>query len=173
MDRVDELLTGNVQAFTAFARKRLREPSLAEDVVQESLLKALRAHRKPAPDQNVVAWFYRILRRSIIDLYRTESARTRSLEKLAASLPEAPALTDERLICQCIKRLLPGLSAADQALLKQIDLQGTAPRQAAKELGLTLTALNVRLHRARLRLRKQLERNCRLCSRHGCLDCTC
>ena len=42
------VLIENLQLFVAFARKRVGDAHLAEDVVQESLLKALQAERKPA-----------------------------------------------------------------------------------------------------------------------------
>ena len=43
MATIETQLLENVREFTAFARKRLRDPELAADVVQESLLKALRS----------------------------------------------------------------------------------------------------------------------------------
>jgi DNA-directed RNA polymerase specialized sigma24 family protein len=58
-------------------------------------------------------------------------------------------------------------------LLRQIDLEGEALQDAASDLGITANNLTVRLHRARQRLRIELERTCRICSRHGCLDCSC
>ena len=39
-------------------------------LVQESLIKALTADRHPETDKETTAWFYRILRRTIIDVYR-------------------------------------------------------------------------------------------------------
>ena len=87
---IEEPLLKNLQAFVAFTRKRVGDPHLAEDVVQECLLKALRSDRKPASDEDVIAWFYRILRRSIIDLYRRRDVRDRALERLQAELPEQP-----------------------------------------------------------------------------------
>ena len=50
-------------------------------------------------------------------------------------------------------------------------------RQAVQELFkvkvVRVNTLNVRLLRARRRLREQLERVCRTCATHGCLDCDC
>jgi RNA polymerase sigma-70 factor (ECF subfamily) len=58
-------------------------------------------------------------------------------------------------------------------LLQRVDLDGASPKDAASALGLTLNNLNVRLHRARQRLREKLEATCQVCSKHGCLDCSC
>lgn len=171
--RIEEPLLKNLQTFVAFTRKRVGDPHLAEDVVQESLLKALRSDRKPAPDDDVVAWFYRILRRSIIDLYRRRDVRERALEKLRTEPPERPDAAAERVLCQCVKRLLPGLPEQYREVLKRVDLDGATPKEAAAALRLTTNNLTVRLHRARQRLRARLQQSCKVCSKHGCLDCTC
>ena len=170
---IEEPLLKNLKTFVAFTRKRVGDPHLAEDVVQESLLKALRSDRKPADDEDVIAWFYRILRRSIIDLYRRRDVRDRALERLQAELPEQPDAAAERILCQCVKRLMPGLPEQYRDVLQRIDLDGATPTDAASALGLTANNLTVRLHRARHRLRAELTQNCKVCSKHGCLDCTC
>jgi RNA polymerase sigma factor (sigma-70 family) len=172
MDPTEPLLK-NLKTFVAFARKRVGDPHLAEDVVQESLLKALKADRKPARNDDAIAWFYRILRRGIIDVYRRSDARERALESFKAELPERPDGATERVICQCIKRLLPGLPEQYSDLLRRIDLEGESLQDTASALGITANNLTVRLHRARQRLRIELERTCRVCSKHGCLDCSC
>jgi RNA polymerase sigma-70 factor (ECF subfamily) len=120
-----------------------------------------------------VAWFYRILRRSIIDLSRRNDARSRALERFEAELSETPTATEEKLLCQCFRRLLPALPEQYRELLQQIDLDGREPAEVASALGLTRNNLTVRLHRARKHLRELISKNCRACSKHGCLDCTC
>ena len=66
MASVEGAIIKNLQTFVAFARNRLGDHHLAEDVVQESLIKALTADRHPETDEETTAWFYRILRRSIM-----------------------------------------------------------------------------------------------------------
>jgi RNA polymerase sigma-70 factor (ECF subfamily) len=173
MSTLESSLLANLEAFVAFARNRLSEPHLAEDVVQESLVKALAAQRQPKHEEETTAWFYRILRRSIIDVYRRQGARTRALKRFKEELPETPSEQDERVLCQCFKRLLPMVPEPYRELLQQIDLEGKESGEVASQLGLTKNNLTVRLHRARKHLREALTQNCRACSTHGCLDCTC
>lgn len=163
----------NRAAFVSFACKRLGDKALAEDVVQDSLLKALKASRPPDHEAEFVTWFYRILRRSIIDVYRRHDARAKALERFRNDFDEIPAPEDQRVICQCFRRLLPEMPESYRDVLRRIDLDGQPPLEAAAALGLTLNNLNVRLHRARGKLRQLLQRTCRTCSSHGCLDCTC
>jgi RNA polymerase sigma factor (sigma-70 family) len=173
MQSAAEPLLENLQAFVGFARKRVGDPHLAEDVVQESLLKALKADRKPTNEEDIIAWFYRILRRSIIDHYRRLGARARALEKIHDQLPEQPDAKAERALCRCFEKLLPNLPEQYRDLVQKIDLDGVSPKDAATQLGITANNLTVRLHRARQKLRAEIERTCRVCSKHGCLDCSC
>src|SRR5688572_19965569 len=173
MAKAEDALMENLNAFVAFARKRVGDPELAADLVQDSMLKALKSTHTPRDGEGAVTWFYRILRHSIIDLYRRRDVRNRTLEKLQAELPEQPDAAAERVLCQCVKRLLPNLTEQYRELLQRVDLDGASPKEAASALGLTLNNLNVRLHRARQQLRGKLEATCHVCSKHGCLDCSC
>ena len=173
MKPVEDALLANLQAFTAFVRSRVGDPHLAQDLVQDSLVKALAAAKQPSTEEDTITWFYRILRHSIIDLYRRDAVRKRALETFEREFPDAPGVDEEKTLCQCFKRLLPAVPDAYRELLQRIDLDGGDIGQVASELGVTRNNLTVRLHRARKHLREVLARNCRTCAKHGCLDCTC
>jgi RNA polymerase sigma factor (sigma-70 family) len=173
MPPIEDAILKNLRVFVAFARDRLGDHHLAEDVVQESLIKALTADRHPKTDEETTTWFYRILRRSIIDVYRKQGARSRALERFEKELPETPGEEEERELCQCFRRLLPLVPERYRTLLEEVDLKGQEPGEFAAQLGITKNNLTVRLHRARKHLREALSQNCRACSSHGCLDCTC
>ena len=173
MGRVEDAIVKNLQTFVAFARSRLGDHHLAEDVVQESLVKALAADRHPESDEETITWFYRILRRSIIDVYRKQGARERALERFEKEFPKAPGAEEERELCQCFRRLLPLVPEPYRRLIEEVDLEGKDTGEVAANLGVTRNNLTVRLHRARKHLRDAVSQNCRACSAHGCLDCTC
>jgi RNA polymerase sigma-70 factor (ECF subfamily) len=137
-------LLQHLDAFIGFARSRTGDPELAADLVQECLMKALKA-----------------------------TTRDQALEKLVHELPEALKPEDEKTICQCVMKLLPALPEADAELLRRIDLGGESATEIAKATNQRVNTLNVRLLRARKRLREQVERVCRTCATHGCLDCDC
>ena len=173
MSAIENAIVRNWQTFVGFARSRLGDHHLAEDVVQESLVKALTADRHPETDEETTVWFYRILRRSIIDVYRKHGARSRALERFEKEFPERPDKEDERELCKCFRRLMTLVPEQYRELLDEVDLKGRDPDEVAAKLGLTRNNLTVKLHRARKHLRNALTANCRACSAHGCLDCTC
>ncbi|MEO7425950.1 MAG: sigma-70 family RNA polymerase sigma factor [Fibrobacteria bacterium] len=174
------LLVGNQAAFKGFLRRRLPSDAAAEDLLQQSILKAIRSPESLAGKENITAWFYRILRNSLIDFYRSRAAEGRKndafLDSLITAGETSQSAPDEELlgeVCACLKRLLPTLKSEYGGLINRIDLNGELPATVAESLGITYNNLLVRLHRARQALRKSLEQSCGACAKHGCLDCTC
>ena len=173
MDNLETILLANLEQFTAFVRRRIADPELAADVVQDSLLKALKSADQIHENESAVAWFYKILRNAIIDVYRHRDVSDRAIEQLTADLETDLQTDGKREICRCLNRLLPTLKPEYGELIQKLDLNEEAPETVAKGLRITTNNLNVRLHRARLQLRDRLEQTCQMCSKHGCLDCTC
>lgn len=173
MGDLETKVLASIDTFVGFARKRLNDPALAADAVQESLLKALRSEARPRDEEKIVSWFYRILRRTIIDFYRERDVRQGVHEKFEIELAAEPSAETERELCQCFRSLIPTLPPQYQVILERIDLNGEAPKEVAADLKIAWNNLNVRLHRARAALRARVEETCQACSKHGCLDCTC
>ena len=173
MSTLEEQLLDNLNEFVRFARRRLADPELAADAVQESLLKALKSADQIRDEENAKAWFYKILRRTIIDLYRRRDARHRALAEFELEVSSPPDLDEERMICACMERLLPAMTPQYADLIRRLDLNEEAPDTVAASLGISKNNLNVRVHRARQQLKQRLEDNCRVCAKHGCLDCQC
>jgi RNA polymerase sigma-70 factor (ECF subfamily) len=165
--------------FRAFLRRRVADDALTEDLLQQSFMRAVQQEHQVEHPEQVVAWFYRILRNAIVDYYRARAADDRKtesfLQELAATgTDKTPALDELRpTVCACLERLLPALKPAYADLLSRIDLRGESPVSVAKHLGVTPNNLTIRLHRARQALRKSLEEFCGICTKHGCLNCTC
>lgn len=159
----------------AFIRAKVGDPDLAEDILQDSLLKALQSDATLREGDKIVPWFYRIVRNAIIDAYRRSDARTRRADRYALHLESEESLSgdDEEALCECFRVLIPALKDEYREVIEEIDLAGADPDEMARRIGVTRNNLKVRLHRARQRLRAHLEETCRTCARHGCLDCTC
>jgi RNA polymerase sigma-70 factor, ECF subfamily len=157
----------------AYVQSKLHDPDLAEDVLQESLLKALRAAPDLRDEEKLLPWFYSILNNAITDIYRRQQVEQRSLQQVAqAQLLEAEPET-EQVLCDCFRDLIPTLKPEYAELIEQLELSNKDPAQVAAQLGITPNNLKVRRHRARQALRQRLEESCRVCAKHGCLDCTC
>jgi RNA polymerase sigma factor (sigma-70 family) len=166
-------------AFRSFLRRRISDEALVEDLLQQSFVRAVEHQHSLRNDDSVVAWFYRVLRNTVIDYYRSHGAESRRDEAFLQELThlgedkEPPLDEMKAAVCQCLHDVMPELRSNYSELLRRIDLEGEAPAKVAHDLNITLNNLTVRLHRARQALREGLEQSCGVCSQHGCLNCSC
>ena len=169
---LEQLLQHN-NRLLAYVRSKVNDPNLAEDLLQESLLKAMRSAPDLRDEEKLLPWFYSILNNAITDLYRRQRVETRSLQQVAREQVMEEELEAEKVLCECFRDLIPNLKPEYAELIEQLDLSEGDPAQVATQLGITSNNLKVRRHRARQALRQRLEESCRVCAKHGCLDCTC
>lgn len=161
-------------ALLGFIRSKIDDDELAEDILQESLLRALQAAPELQDEEKLVPWFYRILRNAITDTYRRHAAAAHRLERLALEQPQAELPPeDEAALCACFREVLPTMKPEYAELIEAMDLSNEQPEHVAERLDITRNNLKVRHHRARQQLRQRLEETCRTCATHGCIDCTC
>jgi RNA polymerase sigma-70 factor (ECF subfamily) len=175
-DAVISTLLANHRRFLSFLEARVGSRHDAEEILQSAFVRSLQKANEIRDSENAVAWFYRLLRNAVVDYYRSNSANLRSLETFARHLSESDEYVDpavERVICECVGELVAVLKPEDADLITRVDLQGADVTSVADSLGITPGNARVRLHRARAALRHEVERTCRTCATHGCLDCTC
>ena len=160
-----------------FLIRRLGSAEEAEEVRQHFMVRALDKAHQLRDVRTVRGWLGRILASTIVDHQRRAIGRRR---REVVSDPEAleaiavePDDDADRAVCQCLYKLLPTLRPAYNEIIWRVDLLGEPRERVAVTLGLSLNALNVRLHRGRQALKRRLEAMCSLCSEHGFLDCRC
>ena len=166
------LLAGR-ERFLAYLRRRLPDPELAEDVLQDSLLWALRSADRLRDEERLLHWFFRILHNAVVDAYRARAARPGDTDIALFEDIEAEPPEELPALCACLGELLPALKPEYAALIRSLELEQAEPALEAARLGITANNLKVRRHRARQALRRRLEETCRVCAEHHCLDCTC
>lgn len=155
----------------AYVASRVGDLTLAEDVVQDSLLKALRAAPALREEEKLVPWFRRIVENAITDVYRKRERRAVALERYR--LERAPRPAEDEALCLCFRALLPTLKDEYRVLIEALELEERDPDAVARQLGITRNNLNVRRHRARRQLRERLIAVCTACPEHGFHACDC
>lgn len=165
--------------FQRFLIARTGSESEAEDLLQQSLLKAFQHDAQLRRGEKAVTWFYRILRNAISDHYRRKSSEQRRTDRLWTEMQAAgenfaaPPKDWNRVVCACFSGLLPGLNPRYAKLIQRIDLNGESKTVVGRELKIKVGTLEVALHRARRSLRQRLELFCGACSHEKCLECFC
>ena len=138
----------------------------AEDVVQESFLRAYRQLGRFESRANFGTWLYRIAANCSVDLMRAKQARhditrSESLEE-AAELPAAETPTPERLaesgeIQRRVAEALVGLSPLERAAFTLRHYEGRSIDEISRTLGLGTSAAKHSVFRAVKKLRVALE----------------
>jgi RNA polymerase sigma-70 factor, ECF subfamily len=166
-----DALQYNRQLYSA-AMRMTRNPSDAEDLVQETYLKAYRAYHTFTEGTNLKAWLYRILTNTYINKYRKDSRRPNevdlgTVEDLylyrrigSEASAEASRTTEERvldgLVESDIKEAVEDLPETFRMPVLLADLEGFSYKEIAEILDIPIGTVMSRLHRGRKAMQKRL-----------------
>ena len=171
---LSESLATHRDAIYRYILRLVRNSATAEDLTQETLL---RAHRKRASlddPARLVPWLYRIATNISHDRFREASYRHRpesldaeidgTSENLATTTadpaPRLDKVMDQKEMGACVQDYMAGLSDSYRAVILLHDAEGLTNSEIAQMLGVSLATVKIRLHRARARLRDALDRAC-------------
>ncbi len=154
------------------AMRMTRNPSDAEDLVQETFLKAYRGFGGYEQGTNLKAWLYRILTNTYINIYRAKKRRPdetdlaevedlylyRRLGGLEAATAGRSAEDEllELFTESEIKDALESLPETFRMAVLLADVEGFAYKEIAEILDIPIGTVMSRLHRGRKGLQKQL-----------------
>jgi RNA polymerase sigma-70 factor (ECF subfamily) len=149
-----------------------RNPQDAEDLVQETYLRALRALNQFQDGTNLRAWLFKILTNTFINQYRqrARAPRNESIDEVedfylyqhlidnglqpGTSEPEHEVL--ERLVDEDIIKALEELPVPFRQVVLLADVEGFAYKEIADILDIKIGTVMSRLHRGRRRLQQAL-----------------
>ena len=154
------------------AMRMARNPSDAEDLVQETFLKAYRAYASFEAGTNLKAWLYRILTNTYINKYRKDKRRPTESdladvedlylykrigsEETAESARSAEDRVLDGLVESDIKQAVEALPEIFRVPVLLADLEGFAYKEIAEILDIPIGTVMSRLHRGRKAMQKQL-----------------
>ncbi|MGD7002970.1 sigma-70 family RNA polymerase sigma factor [Corynebacterium halotolerans] len=163
MPLIDQLYGG--------ALRMTRNPADAEDLVQETYVKAYQAFGSFKPGTNLKAWLYRIMTNTYINSYRKKQRRptqtsaddvtdrqlytTSSHDSTGLQSAEVQAL--ERMPNRKIADAMNELSEDYRMVVYYADVEGLAYKEIAEIMGTPLGTVMSRLHRGRKQLRSMLK----------------
>ena len=168
---ITRLLLQNYEKFLAYLIRRVGNREDAEDILQQTVLKALRQPPGRLEEKSVLSWFYTIFRNALTDNFRQKVKQGKHSEGSIESAKDPEQLRVE--VCECLHSLLPAMNKDYRELIRRIDLEDEDPATVAKQIHISRNALDVKLHRARRAMKKALEQMCGACTQHACLDCSC
>jgi RNA polymerase sigma-70 factor (ECF subfamily) len=155
---ISQLYSLYAKALRRYVEQFSPDPASAEDIVQETFIRAWRhLPRLSADDRPVRPWLYRVARNLLTDANRAAQARP-------VTVPEGPAGEigtdsglDEVLDRQLVSAALQHLSPAHQSVLVETFYRGGTMATVARELDIPHGTARSRLHYALDALRRHLE----------------
>ena len=153
------------------ARRILRNEEDAKDAVQEGLIAALGSLDRFEGGSQLSTWLHRIVVNAALMKIRAKRSRPEeSIEDLlpgfeadghisvpASEWAPADALVMRDEVCQLVRASIDRLPDSYRTVLLLRDIEELSTEETAKALGITATAVKVRLHRARQALRTLLD----------------
>jgi len=149
-------LTRVVPHLRAFARGLCGRPDLADDLVQETLLKAWAAQERFEPGTSMRAWTFVILRNAYLTDMRRNRFRGEYDEGVAERILTAPAGQEEPIHLSDLHRALLTLPAERHEALLLVGAGGFSYEEAAAICGCAVGTIKSRVGRARAALSEML-----------------
>ncbi len=141
----------------AFARGLCGRPDMADDLVQEALMKAWAAQERFEPGTSMRAWTFVILRNAYLTDMRRNRFRGEYDEGVAERILTAPASQEEPLHLSDMHRALLTLPAERREALLLVGAGGFSYEEAAEICGCAIGTIKSRVGRARSALAEMLE----------------
>lgn len=151
-----------------FAIRLTSDPTDAEDLVQDTMVKAFRFFSSYEKGTNAKAWLYRILKNSYINQYRRKSKRPSEVdfdevssfyETIRADQTDTSDLQDRLyrdMLDDTVTRALDQLPEDFRSVVMLCDVEGFTYEEIANMLDVPIGTIRSRLHRGRNLLRSSL-----------------
>jgi RNA polymerase sigma-70 factor (ECF subfamily) len=155
--RFSAIFREHSRALLAYALRRVEQPQDAADVVAETMLVAWRRLGDVPGGEETRPWLFGVARRVLLNHHRSQRRATRLGERLKATLVEIHL--DHQDDGAEVREALARLSEEDREILRLTAWEELDPTEIAVALGVPAGTVRSRLHRARARLRHELERD--------------
>jgi RNA polymerase sigma factor (sigma-70 family) len=169
-ERISEAIDRDKTRLRNFIRRRVADPSDAEDILQEVFYELVEAYRLMKPIEQVGAWLFRVARNRITDLFRkrkpeastndpviVEEGESLTVEDLLPSRDAGPEAAYARtVLLEELEDALEELPEEQRGVFLAHEIEGRSFKDLAAETGLSVNTLLSRKHYAVIHLRERL-----------------
>jgi RNA polymerase sigma factor (sigma-70 family) len=169
-ERISEAIDRDKTRLRNFIRRRVADPSDAEDILQEVFYELVETYRLMKPIEQVGAWLFRVARNRITDLFRkkkpeastndpvvAEEGELLTVEDLLPSRDAGPEAAYARTVLLAeLEDALEELPEEQRDVFLAHEIEGRSFKDLAIETGLSVNTLLSRKHYAVIHLRERL-----------------
>ena len=151
-----EALLAAVPSLRAFAISLSGQVDKADDLVQDTLLRALANLHRFERGTNLNAWLFTILRNLFHSEYRKRRREIEDADGSYAARLSAPPEQGARLDFEDFRKALPQIPVDQREALLLVGAEGLSYEEAAEVCGVAVGTIKSRVNRARIRLAQVL-----------------
>ena len=170
--RISEVVKREQSRLRNFIRRRVPDPSDAEDILQDVFYELVEANRLLMPIEHVTGWLFRVARNRITDLFRKkrpesfsdsavadENGEVLEIEDLLPSPEAGPEAlySAQRLLLDELELAIDELPEEQRTVFVAHELEGHSFKEMAAETGVSVNTLLSRKRYAVLHLRERLQ----------------
>lgn len=155
-DQSDSAIVDLIPALRAFARTFYRDPTDADDLVQETLTKGIANIDKFEPGSRLKSWLFTIMRNSFNTRIRSYMREAPGLLDCASARPVEEATQDWTVRGREVDAAIKRLPQHQREVLMLIGVVGVSYEEAADICGCAVGTVKSRLNRARMTLLEEL-----------------
>src|SRR5512140_2433644 len=157
------LFEANYDRICRYISSMIHDPVEAEDLTQETFLRAFQQRDSLRNREVLLPWLYRIATNVCLDRLR-QRARRAPLESetdlddipVDSDTPSLEQTVERNEMSACVQQYLADLPDDYRAVILLQDMHGRTGPEIAEMLGVSVATVKIRLHRARKRLRAAL-----------------
>jgi len=177
---ISDFFEKNYDRIFRYVRAMVRGENEAEDLTQEAFL---RAHRERETVRNpgaLLSWLFRVATHVSLDRLRQRASLAprhsdvdpAEIDHADSQTPSMQQVLEQEQMGECVNRYLVAIPDAYRAVILLSDVHGLTGPEIAALLDVPLPTVKIRLHRARQRLKSDLEAGCAFsCDSRGVLVC--
>ena len=156
MPDFNDLLESQIPRLRRYSRALTRDTQRADDLVQDTLLRALMKQDRWEPGTNLRAWLFTLMHNQYVNNVRraNREAGTIDIDDVSSSLVATTDPTASRQLYE-LERALGQLAAEQREAILLVGLEGFSYDDAAKILAVPVGTVRSRLSRGRESLRRQ------------------
>jgi RNA polymerase sigma-70 factor (ECF subfamily) len=151
-----------------YVSSMMQDPVEAEDLTQETFLRAYTRRDTLRDGDALTAWLYQIATNICLDKLRARTRRApleadADPEEIDLPEPDKPSVqktVEQREMSECVQMFVARLPDSYRVVLLLHDVHGLTAPEIGQILSVPLSTVKIRLHRARVRLQEALKSGC-------------
>jgi RNA polymerase sigma-70 factor (ECF subfamily) len=148
----DQLLVEALPKLRGYAIALTNDRAMADDLLQETAMRALGARTQFTMGTNFSAWLYRIMRNEFVSWMRKSHRKAVPIDNLPEAFLSRSATQENQILVRELGKALGKLPRAQREALVLICGSGLSYEEAAEIIGCTVGTVKSRVYRARAQM---------------------